>query len=459
VVTGSRRLLRRIGVRRRVALAFGVSALLLALAVGVIVWTLSRTYLLNSRQTGAVRQAQAAAAAVQRIVSPPDRSLPRQVDDLARLSESGVLVVRGEEVLASAGLRPDQVPPRLRQLVESGTTARQRVRIDGEVRLLVGIPLTDRAAYYQSLSVRELDLTLRRLGMVLLVAGVIGVAVSGLLALVLTRGALRPINRLTAAAQAVARGELSTRLPEDDRDLAELARVFNTTVADLERRVRADARFASDVSHELRTPLTTMSTALAVLQRRQAHLPEAAGEAVDLLASQHSRFQRLVLDLLDISVLTEGRRPTATERVRLDEFVLALSAAEQWGPVDVLDRHLVVAADPRHLERIVSNLVRNAESHGGGLVRVTVRRDGCSARLEVDDAGPGVPPADRTQVFERFSRGSGANRKPGGVGLGLAMVAELVTVHGGRTWVEDRPGGGARFVVELPLADIRAEPQ
>jgi len=100
----------------------------------------------------------------------------------------------------------------------------------------------------------------------------------------------------------------------------------------------------------------------------------------------------------------------------------------------------------------VVNLLDNACHHGKGLVRVGVlRRDGW-ARLEVDDAGPGVPEADREQIFERFSRGSPADRDTtdSGVGLGLALVAQHVRGHDGRAWVEERPGGGARFVVELP---------
>ena len=111
--------------------------------------------------------------------------------------------------------------------------------------------------------------------------------------------------------------------------------------------------------------------------------------------------------------------------------------------------------DRRRLERVVENLAFNAERHGRGLVRVAVCRRPGVARLEVDDAGPGVPAEDRERVFERFARVTGRDRHldDTGSGLGLALVAQHVTLHGGQVRVEDRPGGGARFVVELPAGD------
>jgi len=115
-----------------------------------------------------------------------------------------------------------------------------------------------------------------------------------------------------------------------------------------------------------------------------------------------------------------------------------------------------VAADKRRLERVIANLVENAANYGGGANRVQVERDGATLRISVEDEGPGVPPEERDAVFERFFRGSASGRRRSGgqgSGLGLALVAEHVRLHGGRVWVEDRPGGpGARFVVELPLA-------
>ena len=442
-----------LGVRRRVHLVFLLAGLLLAVFVGLTIWVLSRGYLLNLRQAAAVRQAQASAATVQRLLQPPDPRLPGQAQELAGVNESGVLVLRDGQVLTAAGLDVQDVPLRFRDRVAAGEAVRQRVLIDGEVRLLVGVPLAPQAAYFQSLPFRELTATLQNLRLALLGAGLTGVLLSLVLARLALQGALRPVEELTTAAQAVARGQLDVRLPEQDRDLAELAALFNATTDALERRVRASARFAGTVSHELRTPLTTMANALALLERRREQLPEVAREAVQLLSSQLARLQRLLLDLLEIAVVTDDRSSLALEPVDLAVYVPALAAADGWGPVEVCGAPLVVHADPRRLERVVTNLVANAHTHGGGLLRVGVLRRPGVARLEVDDAGPGVPVEERERVFERFTRGepSGGER-PAGVGLGLAFAAELTALHGGRVWVEDRPGGGSRFVVELPLA-------
>ena len=109
-------------------------------------------------------------------------------------------------------------------------------------------------------------------------------------------------------------------------------------------------------------------------------------------------------------------------------------------------------ADRRRLDQVLANLCQNATVYAGGVVRLGVRRRDGHAVVEVDDDGPGMPPEFRDQVFERFARGPHrvSNADSGGTGLGLALVSQHVHGHGGRVWVEDRPGGGARFVVELP---------
>ena len=444
---------RQLGMRHRVHTVFLAAGVLLTVAVGLVVWVLAYGYLLNLRQNAGARQAQASAATVERLLAPDDPGLPQQAQDLAGVNDAGILVVRNGQVLAATGLTPQGIPPRFRQRVDGGERVRQRVRIGGEVRLLVGIPLRTGASYYQSLPFRELNAALGRLRDTLLIAGAISILLSLLLARLAIRGALRPVEELTAAAQAVARGELNTRMPEDDRDLTELASVFNATTADLERRVRADARFAGTVSHELRTPLTTMANAVALLERRRSQLPAIAQEAVALLGSQLARFQRLLLDLLDIAVATDKPDSVVLEPMELASTVQSLAAAEGWGPVEASGAPLLVQADPRRLERIVTNLVRNAQTHGHGLVRLAVLRRDDTACIEVDDAGPGVPAGERQRIFERFTRGAPeAAGQPPGIGLGLAFVAELAALQHGRVSVHDRPEGGARFVVELPLA-------
>ena len=152
----------------------------------------------------------------------------------------------------------------------------------------------------------------------------------------------------------------------------------------------------------------------------------------------------------------------AADEVVLAEFVRQAARVGRGGsaPID-FDLHVdpyatdvVVRADKRRLERVVANLVENAQRHAGGVTRISVERAGAWAFIAVEDAGPGVAPADQERIFERFARGSAAGRRGGGdgTGLGLALVREHVRLHHGSVWVEPRPGGGARFVVKLPRA-------
>ncbi|MDQ7810854.1 HAMP domain-containing sensor histidine kinase [Amycolatopsis sp. A133] len=233
-----------------------------------------------------------------------------------------------------------------------------------------------------------------------------------------------------------------------------MAAGFNTTTEQLEQRVRRDARFAADVSHELRSPLTTMVNVTEVLDRRRDAMPPTAQQALRLLRSELRRFQRMVVDLLEISRADQDDTGRSVELVDLGALVRNVvdSRAESGVRIDTDPATPLVAVDRRRIDRVVANLLDNAGHYGGGAV--TVHRHGTRARIVVDDAGSGVPPALRERIFERFARGLHAGRRDAGTGsgLGLAIVADHVHRHDGRVWVEDRPGGGARFVVELPEA-------
>lgn len=445
---------RALTLRGRAIVVFTAGAVVLLAFAAAAIWTVSSSYLLDLREQGGLRQAEVSARVVELLLVREDPQLQREAKKIADVTESGVLIVRDGETLVTTGLTRDEVPEKLQELVESGERAKQRVEIDGEVKLVVGIPLDAAdAKYYQALPLSRLVGAMDKFRRTLLVVGLAGVVAAAVLGFTTARQALRPIDELTSAAEAVARGELDTRLPEDDPQLAQLASVFNASTAALERRVRSDARFASNVSHELRTPLTTMANALAVLERRRADLPDAAREAVELLSSQITRFERFVVDLLEISVVAEGSQDLALQPVDVSELVCRFATAEGIERAEASDGRVVVEADPRRLERIISNLVRNAKTHGKGLVRLAVCRQGDVARVEVDDAGPGVPPEARERIFERFDRGTCEDRagQVSGAGIGLALVAELAALQNGRAFVEDRPGGGARFVLELPL--------
>jgi len=195
-----------------------------------------------------------------------------------------------------------------------------------------------------------------------------------------------------------------------------------------------------------------MTNAVEVLARRRDDLPPTSRRAVDLLSDEVHRFSHLVVDLLEISRTDEAAQ-VQSEPVDLGVLITAVIGAHPGAPApDIGPGPLIVMGDRRRLARTVANLLDNAEKYGNGAVRLAAFRHGGVVRIEVDDAGPGVPADLRDRVFERFTRGryAGQREDDAGTGLGLALVARHVRLHGGRAWVQDRPGGGARFVVELP---------
>jgi signal transduction histidine kinase len=446
--------------RLRVMIAFGLVSMLVSGLVAITTWNLSSSYLLDNRQGSAVRQAEVNARLVQASLQRGSDGLPDLLTGLGSEVESAVLLVdRGQWISSGNLVDPKQLPAPLLAMVEHGQPARQRTRLDGVPVLAVGLPLPNASAtYVEIFPLRELDRTFHFLSW-MLIAGVIASGLAGALLGRWAAGrALYPLRRLTTAAAAAAGGDLAVRLPDTrDPDLAPLAQAFNDTAERLQRRVLRDARFATDVSHELRSPLTTMTNAMAVLQHRRGELSSTARQALDLLDLDLHRFQQLVEDLLEISRADQGAADLALEQLDLAELV---ARTAEHCTRDAAQRlradtpHPLVLVDRRRLERAVANLITNADQHGGGLVRLGVGRHAGNARLEVDDAGPGVPSVDREHIFERFARRSAADRTPdnAGTGLGLALVSQHVHQHGGRTWVEDRPGGGARFVVEIPEA-------
>jgi signal transduction histidine kinase len=304
----------------------------------------------------------------------------------------------------------------------------------------------------------ELESTLAVVRNSLFVAAVVATVAAGLLGRWAARRALRPLITVSTAAGRMAEGDLSTRLEhERDPDLDRVARSFNSMADALETRIERDARFVSDVTHELRSPLTTLAAANDVLRARVDLLPGQARIALELVVAEIDLLRDMVEELLELSRAQAGADPLQLEPVNLGE--LALQVATRLGDSDFvvdLDRDLGARAllvDKRRVERILTNLIANAETHGQGITALRVHMSGEVVRIAVEDAGPGVAREDRTRIFERFARGSRSRRRgdDSGTGLGLALVAEHVRIHGGSVWVEDAPhGSGARFVVELP---------
>lgn len=294
-------------------------------------------------------------------------------------------------------------------------------------------------------------------------AGVIGVGAIVLTALALAswwveRLGLRPIRQVTDAATAVAGGDVDRRVEPQPRrtEAGRLADAFNVMV---ERRQEAEAqlrRFVADASHELRTPLATVA---GVLELHQAGALPAGPELDDALrrASQEtSRMSGLVQDLLLLAHLDEGR-PLDLHRVDLCEIVADAAVDASFHQRDrtittELDDHAYVLGDEQRLRQVVTNLVDNALAHtpDNGTIELRVRAEGDICVLEVSDDGPGMTADAAAHVFDRFYRAdTGRSRAAGGSGLGLSIVASIVSAHHGAVSLETEPGHGAVFRVVL----------
>jgi two-component system sensor histidine kinase MtrB len=448
----------RLRLRDRVALGFGLLALLLSTVIALAVWVMASHYLNRDREISARAETADNAQLI-------DAEIARGIAASDQLLESlnyppgtaAVLLDRGH-VYRNRDAAALDLPPNLEQDVVNGPTTTERVSLGGMPFLEVAKGLRQPGrAYVEFRPLDELERTLTRTWLLLGGAALLATLLGAAFGLFASRRMLQPLADVTQAASSVAHGDLSARLvPRGDPDLDDLAASFNRTAEELEQRVQADARFASDVSHELRTPLTTMLNSVALLENRRTMLPEDLTEPLDLLSEDLHRFRELVVDLLEISRIDEGRDPILLERVLVGELVRRAADGAAGRPVTMVEssaQDLVVLADKRRLERVLVNLVRNAETHGVACRAVVVRASRDTVTITVDDSGPGVAPERRSRVFERFARGSTAE---GGTGLGLAIAQRHVRLHGGALTLGEAPGGGARFVVELPV-DPRRE--
>lgn len=443
----------RLGLRRRVTLAFVALTLLLSSAVSLVLWLLLSHYVVAREEATDVTAARVTAASIDRALGYDD-SLPKVVllNVTAGQQAESLLRYRHRWYATPSWQLPGVVPDALVREVTSGHRVTQRVDAGTHTVLVVGVPVARHGGYFR---LTRNDVLGRALGdlRTTLIASAVAMTVGALgIGWFASRVALRPLRELTAVAAAAARGEPGVRLSGlDDPDLAPIVRSFNETTAALEERVRADARFAGDVSHELRTPLTTMVNSLQLVQNRADQLPERVREPLAMLGEELDRFRKLVVDLIEMSRV-DGRASMHWEELPAGAAVREAADAAAGRPVTTIDPSaagVTVRVDRSRLARVVGNLVENAEQHGHGCVGVGVSVQGGRLRIEVDDAGPGIPESLRQRVFERFVRG--IDGTPGGNGLGLAIVARQVHGHGGHVFVTDRPGGGARFVVSLPL--------
>jgi two-component system sensor histidine kinase MprB len=319
------------------------------------------------------------------------------------------------------------------------------------MREYVAGPFPHGGAYITAIPLAGTEHALARLKFWILLIGGIGIGAAAAIAAFVATAALRPVRRLTTAAETVAAtGDLSERVDvEGDDELARLAARFNGMLAALEDSVGRQRRLVADASHELRTPLTAARTNVDLL--REGKLPpHEVRHALDEAAIELGSLTSLVADLVELARGEE--RKLRVEELQLDDLVAGVvERAKARAPQATFVMSLTptqVRVDPVLLERAVSNLLDNAVKYSppGAPIEVTVR-DG---EVVVADHGPGIAEEDMPRIFDRFYRAAAARSKPG-AGLGLAIVREAAEAHGGHASVESS-ARGARFRLSLPAA-------
>lgn len=455
---------RRLGLGARISLTFALGGLLLSAFLAFATQGLTREVLLRQREAAALDLVLNNAQLVQ-------SQLTEETDPAEFINILGALQTSSSRPLievetvwqgdGSGEFTQEDVPLNLLERVSSDEAGILRTQLDTEIVIVFGVPLPeDDATYFEAASLAETESNLRTLQIILFGAAVVTTILAALLGRWASSRMLRPLRDVSDAAEAIAGGRLDTRLDQQVApELASLASSFNDMAGALETRIERDARFASEVSHELRSPLMTLAASMEVLENNRPQMPERAVTAVELMSSDISRFQTLVQDLLEISRFDAGSAALQVEPVMIAEFVRqTVKFSEQDIEVDIPPQaeELVIDADKRRLAQVMSNLIENAGKYGGGATSISITQIGRRVRIAVADRGPGVPVAERSVIFDRFSRGGAGGRRGAdtGVGLGLSLVDEHVRLHDGQVWVSDRPDGqsGAWFVVELPIS-------
>ncbi len=333
-------------------------------------------------------------------------------------------------------------------------------------RVLASHDQNDDAITVVAVPLREVDQTLTRLLRVeLLVIAAVLLALAGT-ALALVRLGLRPLDRMATVAGEIAAGRLSRRVePATPKsEVGRLGLALNAMLGRLERafaeREAGEARlrrFLADASHELRTPLASIRGYAELFRMGAAEDPETLESSMRRIEDESRRMGVLVEDMLTLARLDEVRTP---DREPVDMTVVAAEAvadARATAPdraiVLSIDGSAPVHGDPHQLRQVVLNLLRNALVHtpAGSPVDVRIDADDVNVTLEVRDHGPGLPEGDPARLFQRFWRSEGGRtRGRGGAGLGLAIVSEIVSAHGGFVDAANADDGGARFTVRLP---------
>jgi two-component system OmpR family sensor kinase len=291
-----------------------------------------------------------------------------------------------------------------------------------------------------------------------------------LLSLFVVGSALRPIASITTGAERLASGDYDHRLAlqAGADEIGRLAAAFDHMAEAISTAFATQRRFVADASHELRTPLTALRGYTDVLLLGVGDNPREKERILQAMQEDLSRMSRLVNDLLTLARL-DGGAPLRLGLVRLADLLAAaategeiLGAGTRIITLEPVHGDLAVWGDQDRLRQVLTNIVGNACTYtqAGGTIQLRAERQAISARIVVQDNGPGIAPTDLARLGERFFRGDAArSRQTGGAGLGLAIARGIVQAHGGTLSIASRAGEGTTVTIFLPLAPAWQRPE
>jgi two-component system OmpR family sensor kinase len=393
---------------------------------------------------------------------------------------SGQILADTENKLSNQNLFTLGPPQRLNNTIfgefnESGThwlySSRQILDRRNTLEVVAALPFETTPAFN--------DPIFRALLQPLLIALVLAFAVSIILAILVTRSVVRPVQHVALAAQKIAAGDYDQSVPvEGSREFKELASDFNQMTQQVRGTQQVQRDFLANVSHELKTPLTSIQGFAQAIQDGAAGDSASIRKSATIIFDEATRMNRMVGELLDLARIESGQIVMRHEAVQLDQLLRAVIErlalrAQDSGVVlyaDIAAGLPAIVGDGDRLAQVFSNLIDNALKHtpNGGKVTVAARTISGSAavkrgkplsgvEISVADTGAGIPPEELARIFERFYQvdKSRVKSKTGSLGLGLAIVKEIVTAHGGTIHAESIVGLGTKFVVWLPMERVK----
>ncbi|MFF1278031.1 ATP-binding protein [Streptomyces marokkonensis] len=460
-----------------------------ALSTGAVAFREARTGVLQQNQDSVIQRFRTSvdAAAVYIPRAPSRTHLQKAVSQVLAANQFQgwrVLATYGNVRASEPSADFDKLSPQLRRSVDTKRAAVfQRISTDGRPYLVVGMPITyddgegprlSGVAMYLVVSQTTEQGYVDAIVSAIEHATVVALGLAVVLALLASNGVLRPVRALRRATGRMAEGHLDVRLAVRGSDeLADLSQSFNHMAKALElsvaesHRLEAQARrFVADVSHELRTPLAAMSAVTDVLDGNALHVNRDTGEALRFISEGTTRLNRLVNDLMEISRFDAGVAELSLDDIDLIELVQHTLTTRGWQdrvttrlpPSGVLRTRL----DPRRIDVVMANLIGNALRHGAPPVQLAIDVSEEQAQapwviIQVTDNGPGIVEDAMPHIFERFYKADTTRVRSESSGLGLAITAENVRLHGGLISASNLASSGAAFTVKLPLhRDIAA---